>query len=115
MPILNNNSLKSINKLKKYIVNISVLTSTITLIIAGLYNEYIDKILKDLLAPLVSIDLDNNGEPDLKQLKSFTIKIGLFVFPLGNLIYSMIILTIKIIILYYIVNLLINKVKIPEK
>jgi large-conductance mechanosensitive channel len=101
--------------LKRYIINISVLTSTIVLIISNLYNEYMDKILKDLIAPFVSIDLDNNGEPDLKQLKNFTIKIGSSKFPIGNLIYNIIILTIKILILYIIVKLLISKVKMPVK
>ena len=106
--------LKNNNKnLKKYIINISVLTSTIVLIIAEMYNEYMDKILKDLLAPLVSIDLDNNGEPDLKQLKKFTVKIGTAVFPLGNLIYNILILAFKVLILYLIVKLLIKNVKFP--
>jgi large-conductance mechanosensitive channel len=101
------------NNLKKYIVNISVLTSTIVLIIAEMYNEYMDKILKDLLAPLVSVDLDNNGEPDLKQLKQFKVKIGSAVFPFGNIIYNLIILSFKILILYFIVKLLIKNVRIP--
>lgn len=101
------------NNLKKYIINVSVLTSTIVLIIAEMYNEYMDKILKDLLAPLVSIDLDNNGEPDLKQLKKFTVKIGSAVFPIGNIIYNIIILTFKVLILYFIVKLLIKNVRIP--
>jgi large-conductance mechanosensitive channel len=106
---------KKVKGLKKYIINISVLTSTIVLIIAQLYNEYMDKILKDLLAPLVSIDLDNNGEPDLKELKNYTIKINGLIFPIGNIIFNIFILTIKLLILYNIVKLLINKVKMPVK
>jgi large-conductance mechanosensitive channel len=106
---------KRVKGLKKYIINISVLTSTIVLIIAQLYNEYMDKILKDLLAPLVSIDLDNNGEPDLKELKNYTIKINGLIFPIGNIIFNIFILTIKLLILYNIVKLLINKVKMPVK
>jgi large-conductance mechanosensitive channel len=100
-------------KLKNYIINISVLTSTIVLIVAQLYNEYMDKILRDLIAPIVSIDLDLNGEPDLKQLRAFKINIRGSVFPIGNIIYNIFILTIKLLILYYIVKMLINKVKIP--
>lgn len=101
-------------QLKKYIINISVLTSTIVLIIAEMYNEYMDKILRDLIAPLVSIDLDNNGEPDLKQLKKYNVKIGLSVFPIGNIIYNLIILSIKVFILYILIKLLINNVDLSS-
>ena len=62
--------------IKKYIINISVLTSTIVLIVANLYNEYMDKILRDLIAPIFSADLNNDGQPDLKQLRDLIIKIG---------------------------------------
>jgi large-conductance mechanosensitive channel len=103
------------NKLKRYIINISVLTSTIVLIVAQLYNEYMDKILQDLLAPFVSIDLDSNGEPDLKQIRAFKIHIRNTVFPVGNILYNIFILLIKLVILYYIVKLLISKVKMPVK
>ena len=99
--------------LKNYIINVSVLTSTIVLIVAKLYNEYIDKILKDLIAPFVSMDLDSNGEPDLEELKNYTFKVRGAVFPIGNIIYNLFILGIKILILYYIIKLLISKVKIP--
>jgi large-conductance mechanosensitive channel len=102
-------------RIKRYIINVSVLTSTIVLIVAQLYNEYMDKILQDLIAPFVSIDLNNNGTPDLKELKNYKIKIRGVTFPLGNLIYNIFILIIKLLILYYIVKLLISKVKMPVK
>ena len=102
-----------INKktLKKYIINISVLTSTIVLIVANMYTEYIDKILKDIIAPLFSIDLDNNGVPDLQQLKNYHITVRNVKFPLGNLIYNLSILVIKIFILYLITVYLLKKIK----
>lgn len=97
--------------LKKYIINISVLTSTIVLIVANMYTEYIDKILKDLIAPLFSIDLDNNGIPDLQQLKNYYITVRNVKFPVGNLIYNLSILIIKIFILYLITVYLLKKIK----
>lgn len=108
--------MKTQNKknLKKYIINVSVLTSTIVLIIAEMYNEYMDKILRDLIAPIVSLDLDNNGEPDLKQLRKYNIKIGSAIFPLGNIIYNLIILSIKVFILYMLIKLLISKVDLSS-
>ena len=104
------NTKKDSNKiLKKYIINISVLTSTIVLIIANIYNDYMDKILRDLIAPLFSVDLNGDGEPDMKQLRDAKVKIGKMIFPVGNLIYNILMLSIKIGILYLIVKLLIKK------
>lgn len=100
--------------LKKYIINVSVLTSTIVLIVASLYNEYMDKILRDLLAPFVSADLNNDGEPDLKQLREMIVHIGSIKFPIGNFFYNLFMLTIKIIILYFLVKWLLTKVKMSN-
>ena len=96
--------------LKKYIINISVLTSTIVLIVANLYNEYMDKILRDLIAPIFSADLNNDGQPDLKQLRELIVKVGGIKFPIGNFIYNLIMLIIKITILYFLVIFLFKKI-----
>lgn len=98
--------------LKKYIINISVLTSTIVLIIANLYNEYIDKILQDLIAPLFSFDVNDDGEPDLKQIKRLKMIIGNAKIPIGNILYNLFILFIKIVILYFIIKQLIKKLNL---
>lgn len=93
---------------KKYIINISVLSSVIVLIIAGLYNEYIDKLIRDLIAPIFSSDLNNDGIPDLDQLQKYVVNIGKYKFPLGNLFYNILVLILKIFVLYYLLKLLLN-------
>lgn len=95
--------------IKKYIINVSILTSVIVLIVANMYNDYMDKFVRDLIAPIFSIDLNNDGEPDLKQLRNYTITFKTAKFPIGNIVYNLIILVIKIIILYYLVQFLFNK------
>ena len=99
-------------KLKKFIIKYSIIASVFNLILANLYNNYVDKFINYLVSPLFNLDLNNNGEPDVNELKNYKIIINNRKIHIGLFLFNLIVLTIKLIILYYIIMFLINKVNI---
>lgn len=97
-------------KFKKFFIKYSVLSSIITFVFARLYIEYVDSLLLCILDPLLSIDLDKNGVPDLEQLKKFKLKIFNITIPIGLLIYKTISFLIKAVLLYYIIIWILNNI-----
>lgn len=91
--------------IKKLILKYSIITSVVCLIIADLYVTYSNKIINYLLVPFLSIDINNDGEPDLKQLKAYRLKLfrGINI-PIGLLVYHIIILLLKILLLFVIIQ-----------
>ena len=55
----------------KFIVKQAVVTSAITFLIAGQTQKLASLVVATLVEPLFSVDLDKDGNPDLKQLEKF--------------------------------------------
>ena len=53
----------------KFLVKYTVIVSVITWIISAQLRPLSAVLINVLIAPLFSIDLNNDGEPDLKQLE----------------------------------------------
>lgn len=94
------------SKFKKLFIKYSVLASILTFIVAKLYINYIDDLISCLIDPFLSIDLNNDGKPDLKQLKNMVLKLKNIKIPIGLIIYNTIIFVINIYLLYFIVILI---------
>ena len=58
----------------KFIVKQAVVTSAITFLIAGQTQKLASLIVDTLVEPLFSIDLDKDGNPDLKQMEKKVIE-----------------------------------------
>lgn len=97
---------------KKFILKYAIISSVLCLILADIYRQHINSFIIYLVDPIFSIDLNNDGEPDLKQLKKWTINIGNSKVPIGLLSYNLLILIIKVIILFTLLHLLINYLKL---
>ena len=80
--------------------------SILTFIVAKLYIKYIDDLISCLIDPFLSIDLNNDGKPDLKQLKNMVLQFKNIKIPIGLIIYNTIIFIINIYLLYIIVILI---------
>lgn len=100
--------------LKKYMVNISVLTSVIILIIATMFNEYMSQLLRDLIDPLFSKDLDSNNNPDLYYVSKIKLELLDTVFPIGNIIYNTMMFIIKIVVLFYVIKYILTKTSLAN-
>ena len=101
--------IKNTKDLHTFVLKYSIISSVTTLVMAHMYNEYIDKFVVYLISPIFSFDLNNDGKPDLEQIKQFSLTLGKTKIPLGLILFNLAILIIKIVILYYILKLLISK------
>lgn len=105
-------SKKNNSLLKKYVINISVLTSVTILIIASLFNEYMSVLLRGVIDPLFSKDLNHNNDPDLYYVNNINAYIFGTKFPIGNLVYNTMMFIIKIIVLFFVLKFLLNNINI---
>lgn len=97
---------------KKIVLRYSIITSVICLIIADLYVAYSDKFINYFLLPILSVDLNNDGEPDLTQMKKYNLKLfNKFNFPIGLIVFHIIILLMKIFLLAWLLKFILKYVK----
>jgi hypothetical protein len=92
-------------EVKKLIFKYSIITSVIGLILSELYISYSSKYINLILTPLLSIDMNNDGEPDLTQLKKYNLKLlKKYNLPIGLIIYHTFVLALKLILLMILFN-----------
>ena len=75
---------------KEFIIKYTVVASVVTWLISNNLKEFLDEIINSLIDPLFSIDIDENGEPDLIQIKRWINELFGFKFPIGKLILAII-------------------------
>jgi large-conductance mechanosensitive channel len=97
---------------KKYMINVSVLSSVIILVISTIFNQYMTQLFKDVIDPIFSKDLNYENKPDLYYVNRVNVTILNTTFPLGNIIYNTVMVIIKIVALYYIIK---NIIEYMEK
>ena len=93
---------------KKYMINVSVLSSVIILVISTIFNQYMTQLFKDIIDPIFSKDLNYENKPDLYYVNMVNFTLFNTTFPLGNIIYNTVMVIIKIIALYYIIKNIIS-------
>ena len=89
-----------------------IIASALTFLLGAQIKHLSSTILDALIDPLFSIDLDNNGEPDLQQLKRMTTNILGFKFPFGKILSEFIKAVLTIVILYFVVSVFIKYTKL---
>lgn len=89
-------------KLRRVIIKYSVIISLFTFTLAKYFKNAIDDIADFFLIILLSIDLDNNGEPDVVQIKKYSFTLFNIKFAVGKLFYGLFRLLLQIIIVYLI-------------
>ena len=70
----------------KFIIKQAILATAFTYLIAGQVQKLASIFVDTIIEPLFSIDLDNDGNPDLKQLEKYVVKLFNIKFSLGKLI-----------------------------
>ena len=98
--------------LRNVIIKYSVIVSLFTFTLAKYFKNAIDDIADFFLIILLSIDLDNNGEPDVTQIKKYSFTIYKTKFAVGKLFYGLIRLILQIIIIYLILLMILRTSKL---
>jgi large-conductance mechanosensitive channel len=80
-------------EVKEFIIKYSMVSAVAIWIIGAHLKDFNDQFVDHLLKPILSMDLDKNGEPDLQQISNMRWNIGPFIFPVGKLIYSLLKIT----------------------
>ena len=91
-----------IKNFKDFLIKNTIIASALTFLLGAQIKHLSSTILDALIDPLFSIDLDNNGEPDLIQLKRMTTNFLGFKFHLGKILSELIKAVLTILILYFV-------------
>jgi len=102
--ILNNNN----TTVKNFFIKTTVITSLIVWILGKHCSNFLKSISNLLIDPLFSIDLDQNGIPDLKELDKYNVTIGNIKLPLGRILLELIKLIFNIICVFLFIYIVIN-------
>ena len=94
--------------IKKIIIKYSVIVALFTFTVSRFFKTAIDQIVDVFLSPLLTVDINQDGKPDLKQLKKMDVKIGNVNFKFGQLLFAIIKLFLQILIVYLILCYVLN-------
>ena len=86
--------------IKEFIIKYSLVSSIIVWVIGNQFKEFLFNIISLLVDPFFSIDLNDNGEPDLKELVKYTLDIGKIKIPIGKIVLETIKLVLQILFVY---------------
>lgn len=94
--------------LKDFIIKYTLIASITVWVLGSQIKEFLLSFISILVEPFFSIDLNENGEPDLKELVKFNIQIGKIKIPLGKLIMETIKLVLQLLFMYAILKYILN-------
>lgn len=73
-----------------FLIKNAVIASAITFIIGFQIRSLLSALIDALVKPLFSIDLDRNGQSDLKQIQKYTAKVLGTNFPFGKVLLELV-------------------------
>lgn len=93
---------------REFVIKYTVCTSILVWIIGSFSKTFLSDFIDLILQPFFSIDLNENGEPDLKEILKYNLTIGNIKFPIGKIGLILLKFVIQVVIVYYIVYFIIN-------
>jgi hypothetical protein len=102
------------NKILEFTTKNAIILSGITFTVGSQMRSLSAAIVNSLVDPLFSIDIDNNGVPDLKQMKGYATNVLGIKFPFGILILELLRTIVTIILLYYTISFVVNKTNLVK-
>jgi large-conductance mechanosensitive channel len=85
---------------KKFVIKYTVIGSALTWILATQLKELLNTIVDNIAEPLFSMDINQDGKPDIQQLNKMIYNCFGFKFPVGKIILGIIKTVLAIIIIY---------------
>lgn len=93
---------------REFVIKYTVCTSIVVWVIGSFSKTFLSDFIDLIIQPFFSIDLNENGEPDLKEILKYNLTIGNIKFPIGKIGLILLKFIIQIVIIYYIVYFIIN-------
>tara|TARA_B100000575_G_scaffold230681_1_gene191686 strand:+ start:188 stop:499 length:312 start_codon:yes stop_codon:yes gene_type:complete len=94
--------------LKFFIIKYSVISAVLTWVISNDVTELIKMLTDSIIHPFFSIDINKDGESDLKKIREYVSDINGVKFAYGKLILKLIQTTITLLLIYLIIKFFIN-------
>lgn len=104
------NILKTKNlTVKDFIIKTSIFSSLFIWLLGKKTSDFLSSIGNLIIDPLFSIDINNNGEPDLKELEKYTITLFDKKIQVGKIFLEFIKLLFHLIVIYLFIYLILHK------
>ena len=98
--------MKHAKNLSEFLVKYTVIATAFTWLIAGRVDKLVSSFGQSFLEPLFSFDLNNDGKPDLQQIK----KIVIFnKFPIGLFIIEILKTILAVFVIWALIHLIMKK------
>ena len=96
------------SEVQHFVIKYSIISAMITWILANYMKDFGDCLIDGVLKPFFSLDLDDNGEPDMQQLQKFTVQISNMKFPIGRIIFGLIKILLHLVLIYIFIYILVR-------
>ena len=104
------NILKTKNlTVKDYIIKTAIFSSLFIWLLGKKTSDFLTSIANLIIDPLFSIDINNNGESDLRELEKYTIKICGRKIQLGKILLEFIKLIFHLVVIYIFIYIILHK------
>lgn len=100
--------MKHANNLKEFLIKYTVISTAFTWLIAGRVDKLVNSFSQSFLEPLLSFDLNNDGKPDLKQIKSLIL---FKKFPIGLFFIEVLKTILSVFVIWVLINGIMKKTK----
>ena len=94
---------------KEFIIKTTVLASLFVWVLCKKVSDFLAAFISLLVEPFFSLDLNENGEPDLKELMSYHLNIGNRKIPIGRIIMEFTKLLLHLLLIYLLIYIILNK------
>lgn len=85
---------------KKFIIKYTVIASVFTWLLSAQLRELLDAIVDNISEPLFSMDINEDGKPDIQQLNKMIANVFGFKFPVGKILLGIIKTLLAILLIY---------------
>lgn len=93
---------------RQFIIKTAVIASLFVWILGKKVSDFLNSIIALLVEPFFSIDLNENGEPDLKEIMNYNLKIGKTKIPIGRIIMEFCKLLLHLLSIYTLIYIVLN-------
>lgn len=88
----------------RFCVKNALVASSLSFVVGVQMRTVVSTLVDTLIDPLLSFDLDQNGEPDMEQIKRLHVDIGGYRFHIGKLVADVVKTALTILVVYWIVT-----------
>lgn len=91
---------------KKFIIKYTVIASVFSWLLSVQFRELLDALVDNISEPLFSMDINQDGKPDIEQANKLIYSILGFKFPVGKVLLAIIKTILALVLIYVAIQIL---------